>query len=84
MKPTIELFNGFDRHGKAVLIYDYGEFLLSREYYAKKFNLYAMPGYYAEIIYNPVDNTIEEIRALVSSSHEVNKYLPYINLEELG
>jgi hypothetical protein len=43
-----------------------------------------MPGYYAEIIYNPVDNTIEEIRALVSSSHEVNKYLPYINLEELG
>lgn len=83
MKPTIDLFDGFDRHGKAVLIHDHGEFLVSREYYAKKFNLYAMPGFYAEIIYDPVENTIEDIRALISGSCEVNKYLPYLNLEDL-
>lgn len=47
-----EKFNMVDTHGKANLIWENGEFLITISYYRQKVNLYALEGFYAEIFYS--------------------------------
>ncbi|MBL7871369.1 MAG: hypothetical protein JNM78_07150 [Cyclobacteriaceae bacterium] len=46
----IEKFNLVDLHGKGVLLYEHGEYISTRFYYAKKVNLYSMPGFLVGIV----------------------------------
>lgn len=79
-KPSKELFDSVDRNGRCSLIWDYGEFIVSRDYYGCKFALYAMPRYLAEVVYNPVTNKIKDVRSFNLDSDEVKKYLPFIDI----
>jgi hypothetical protein len=82
MKVDIALFNSVDTHGRAVLLWDHGEFITSRSYYGYKVNLYTMPGFYVELYYREDTNQIEKIEAL-NTSTELNKFLVEINFHEL-
>jgi hypothetical protein len=70
-------FYAVDLNGRAVLLHEHGEYLVTRTYYGRKHNLYAMPGFYVELIYNRDENSIESINVI----NDVNKYLSFIQLE---
>lgn len=77
----IAFFNTLDNHGRAVLVWEYGEYLLTRDYYGYRINLYAMPGYYAEVYYRPGENRIEKIEGF-TDTETLNKFLPAIELKD--
>ena len=75
----LEQFNSVDLNGKAILTWEHGEYIVAREYYGKKVSLYSLPGFYVEVAFNPQTLIIER----VESTTEINKYLPFIELEKL-
>lgn len=75
----LEQFNNFDLNGRAFLTWEHGEFILAREYYGKKVSLYSLPGFYVEVAFNPQTFIIER----VESTTEINKFLPFIELEKI-
>ena len=79
----IEKFNLVDLHGKGVLLYEHGEYISTRFYYAKKINLYSMPGFLVELFYSPYLNKIEKIE-VVSDSKKLTKHLENIQLNDLN
>jgi len=74
-------FNLADLHGKAVLIWEQGEYISTREYYAQKVNLYSMPGFLVELFYSPYLNKIQKIE-VVTDSKRLNKHLEGIELSD--
>ncbi len=75
----LEKFNIVDLNGRMNLTNEDGEFIVSRVYYNQKINLYALPGFYVEVYYQPDINKIIKIEA-ITSHDELNKYLPYIDI----
>jgi hypothetical protein len=74
-----KLFDDVDLTGRANLIWENGEFIVSREYYGNKVNLYSMPGFHAEAYYSPDKQRIFRIEKVTN----LNKFLPFIDLPPL-
>jgi hypothetical protein len=72
-------FEMVDIHGKMNLINEQGEYIISIEYYRNKLNLYALPGFYAEIYYDPDINRIIKIES-ITDIRGLNKYLPFVEV----
>jgi hypothetical protein len=79
MKIDLEFFENACNDDKLNLIWDYGEYLCDREYYGRKVCLYLVGYFFAEIVYNPIDNKIEKVSALVVRDRGIEKYLHLIN-----
>jgi hypothetical protein len=80
MKIDLEFFENACNDDKLNLIWDHGEYLWDREYYGRKICLYSLGGFFAEIVYNPVENKIEKVSALRNKDRGIEKYLHLINL----
>jgi hypothetical protein len=78
----LDKFNQVDLHGKSVLIWENGEYISTREYYAQKVNLYSMPGFLVELFYSPYLYKIQKVE-VVNDSKRLNKHLENIDLSEL-
>jgi hypothetical protein len=72
----IEQFKQADLNVRMEMVNQFGEYLVSRDYYRHKHNLYALPGFYVEVVYDPDDNSITDVRVV----DDLNKYLPFIDL----
>jgi len=77
---TLEYFNSVDLNGRAILTWEHGESIVYREYYNRKFSLYALPGFYVEVVYNPALNVIERVEALTEPA-KLDKYLPFLEIK---
>lgn len=76
------IFETADKHGKAVLIHDHGEYVSTRQYYSMKVNLYMMPGFMAEIYYSPYLNQIERIE-LLEDPKKLDRHLDQIDISDI-
>ena len=74
------VFESVDIAGRAILVWEQGEYLFTRQYYGNSVNLYAMPGFYAEITYAPDKSHIVKIEAIQDFSI-LNEYLPFIEIK---
>lgn len=74
------LFESCNLNGRATLTWEHGSFITSREYYAQKVALYAMPGFYSEVWYRGDQNYIERIEA-ITSARDLEKYLHLIQIK---
>lgn len=74
------LFNSSNLNGRANLIWEHGEFIVSREYYGNKVNLYALPSFYAETYYSPDQLRIFRIEP-ITDFQGLSKFLPNIDLK---
>lgn len=72
-------FRASNLNGRATLTWEQGKFIVSREYYAHKVSLYAMPGFYSEVWYDPKSNIVDRIEP-VTDAAGLEKYLYLINL----
>ncbi|MBX2968269.1 MAG: hypothetical protein KF803_02775 [Cyclobacteriaceae bacterium] len=81
MQRDMEFFNSLDDHGRAVMVWELGEYVLTRDYYGYRVNLYAMPGYYVEIYYRPGENRMEKIEGF-TDRERLEKFLPAIQLDD--
>ena len=72
-----KLFNEVDVHGRANLVWEYREFVVTREYYGNKVNLYTLPGLYVEIYYSP--DMLKIIK--IQQTTDLNKFLPFIDVK---
>ena len=80
MSDLLILFNSIDLNGRAQLVWEHGDFEVSREYYGNKVSLYSMPEFHVEVYYHPKDNQIIKIEA-ITDNEGLNKFLPYIELK---
>ena len=71
------MFREVDLNGRANLVWDHGEFIVTREYYGNMVNLYALPGFYAEVYYSP--DKIKIIKIEITT--DLNKFLPAIEIK---
>jgi hypothetical protein len=74
MKTT--QFNNLTMVDRAWLVYDFGEFLMSIEYYDYRINLYSLNGQFIEIFQNIETRQIERIQGV--SYKGIDKYLSRI------
>ena len=72
-----KLFNEVDDQGRANLVWEHGEFIVTREYYGNKVNLYTLPGFYVQIIYSP--DLLKIIK--IEQTNDLNKFLPAIDIQ---
>lgn len=82
MKIDQAFFDSMQTSEKAVLVWEHGECLLTREYYGLQVNLYAMPGFYVEVYYRDDLLRIEQIQS-ISEVKELEKFLSRIYLPHL-
>lgn len=75
----LETFNIVDLHGKMNIINEQGEFIVTREHYHQKVNLYALPKFYAEVYYHHDIKQITKINA-ITSQDDLTEYLRYIDI----
>jgi hypothetical protein len=76
MKTT--QFNNLTMVDRAWLIYDFGEFLMSIEYYDYRINLYSLNSQFIEMFQNIDSRQIEKIQ--IASYNGLDKYLDRILL----
>jgi hypothetical protein len=81
MKIDFEFFENACDDDKLNLIWDHGEYLCDREYYGRKVCLYSVGYFFAEIVYNSIDNKIEKVSALSSKDSGMEKYLHLIEVK---
>lgn len=79
MKIDQKFFDSLDKQGKAILVWEHGEYLLTREYYGSQVNLYALPGFYVEVYYRDDLMRIERIHSIKETEH-LEKFLFQIEL----
>lgn len=79
MKIDQAFFDGMQTSEKAVLVWEHGECLLTREYYGLQVNLYSMPGFYVEVYYRDDLMRIERIQSL-DGVEGLDKFLSRIKL----
>jgi len=82
MESLLEKFNQVDLNGKAVLIWENGEYISTREYYSMKVNLYTMPGFMVELFYHAFLNKIERIEVLTDDKR-LNQHLDQIGIMDI-
>ena len=80
MNPTTQ-FNNLTMVDRAWLTYEFGEFLMSIEYYDYRINLYSLNGEFIELFQNIDSRQIERIQ--VASYNGLDKYLSRILLGTL-
>jgi hypothetical protein len=81
-ESLINLFNQVDTHGKAVMVWEHGQFISTREYYEMKVNLYNLPGFMVEIYYHPLLNKIERIEIL-NDTKNLESHIKNIKITDL-
>jgi len=81
MSKNLDLFNAVDFHGKAVMIFEQGEFISTRFYYQMAVNLYVMPGFMVEVYYSQYLNKIERIEVL-KEDKQIERHLDQIELTD--
>ncbi|MCA6368236.1 MAG: hypothetical protein IM618_14430 [Cytophagales bacterium] len=78
-----DLFFESDKHGRAVLIQEHGEYVSTRQYYSMAVNLYLMPGFMAELFYSPYLNRIMRIE-LLTDDNKLERHLEQIDISDIS
>lgn len=76
-------FNQLNLNQQAEWIYKNCEHLMVLDQQSKKYSLYGCSDFYCEIIYNPKENVIEDIKSF-KQGFRLDKYLPEINIPYQG
>jgi len=74
MKVDQAFFDSMPISEKAVLLWEHGECLLTREYEGLQVNLYAMSGFYVEVNYRDDLLKIERIHSISAFTEQFSTY----------
>lgn len=80
-KPAIK-FNELSIADKALLVAEYGQFLLSTEYYNYRVHLYTLNGDFIEVFYNIMTRQVEAIA--LAAYDDLDKHIQRIHLSYLN
>lgn len=73
-----QIFDQVDFHGRANLLWDRGELVLTIDYYSQRVSLYLVESFYVELYFHPEQNEIVKIEK--ASNQSLNKFLNAIAL----
>jgi hypothetical protein len=82
VESLLDKFNQVDLNGKAVLIWENGEFISTRKYYSMLVNLYTLPGFIVEVFYYAYLNKIKRIE-VVTDDKLLNQHLDQIGITDI-
>ena len=79
-----EQFKALTISGKAHVLFQEGEFVMSIRYYGYKINLYLYQNIYFEVFYHHLNDRIEKIIELYSESTRMKFYADQVRLPKMA
>ena len=75
MEITFDNFKHLDINKKADLVFNQGVFIAAREYYNQRLVLYSIGNFFAEVYYDPKENTIHKIEGIKEDDKRIDRYI---------